>query len=307
MVVVSPENSRLIMRYDKVLKSAQGMAIYGDNAFILHHTGVCAVYDLITKDAKCVTSFKLGSYNDGTPSNEYINHSNQCMFSDIRLNDNSIPLLYVTTGNHFGEDEDGYFYRCAVENIVLTKDSDGHVVGTSSLVQTISYKNGGIEDTQYESPCFGCPAWFVDSKKGYLYIFSARYRTTAEFLPYYEQNRYIITKFKLPDPTQSKFVLLHARDIIDQFVTPFDILFTQGGTLKDDKIYYTFGLGNDQYPLGMRVFDLKNRCICQEYDLSKSSFGNEEIECCGFYQGELLCNTNAPIGGIFSLGKLYVV
>lgn len=306
MIYVSPEQSPLVMRYQKVLRSAQGMAIWGDLAFVLHHTGYCAVYDLESRCETCLTQFPLGSYNDGVPSAEYTNHSNQCMFSGTCLDGNPIPLLYVTAGNHFGEDENGYYYRCAVENIVLNRDEEGNVSGSSTLIQTISYKNDGIEDTPFESPCFGCPAWFADSEKGYLYIFSARYRTTAEFLPFYEKNRYIITKFKLPSPTESSFVLLHPKDILDQFLTPFDILFTQGGTLKDDKIYYTFGLGNEQYPLGMRVFDLKNKCICQEYDLTGSSFGAEEIECCAFYKGELLCNTNAPVGGIYSLGSLHI-
>ena len=167
MIYVSPEQSPLVMRYQKVLRSAQGMAIWGDLAFVLHHTGYCAVYDLESRCETCLTQFPLGSYNDGVPSAEYTNHSNQCMFSGTCLDGNPIPLLYVTAGNHFGEDENGYYYRCAVENIVLNRDEEGNVSGSSTLIQTISYKNDGIEDTPFESPCFGCPAWFADSEKDY--------------------------------------------------------------------------------------------------------------------------------------------
>lgn len=39
MIYVTPEQSPLVMRYQKVLRSAQGMAIWGDLAFVLHHTG----------------------------------------------------------------------------------------------------------------------------------------------------------------------------------------------------------------------------------------------------------------------------
>lgn len=298
-----PQNAYLYMRYNKVLPSAQGMAIYGNLAFILHHTGVCAVYDLKTKESKCIVSFPLGSYNDGAEGEEYINHSNQCMFSDVFLDGNDIPLLYVTTGNRGGGDEDGYYYRCAVENIKLERNREGKIVSASSeLIQTVSYINCGIEDTKWETPCWGCPAWFVDNEKKCMYMFSARYRTTDEFLQYREINRYIITKFPLPDINGAKFVKLTAADILDQFTAPFDILFTQGGMICGNKLFYTFGLGDSRYPIGLRAYDLDRKCLCAQMDLSSSVLGREEIESSSFYNGELLCNTNAEPGGIFSLG-----
>lgn len=304
MMEFDTDNVKLIMRYKKILPSAQGMAIYGDSAFILHHTGECAIYNLKTKDPKPEVRFRLGSWNSGTPNEKYINHANQCMFSSRHLNGNPLPLLYVTTGNAGGGDENGYYYRCAVENINVERDStDKAVWAKSERIQTISYRNDGIERVNWETPCWGCPAWFVDSENGSLYMFSARYRTTEAFLQYYDRNSYIITRFPLPDAADGGLVILTAKDIEDQFLAPFNILFTQGGMICRDKLFYTFGLGDAHYPIGLRVYDLKERCQAAAIDLSTSAMGAEEIESCSFYHGELLCNTNAETGGIFSLGR----
>lgn len=293
------ENSRLYMSFSKTLSSAQGMAIYGNEAFVLYHTGVCSVYDLITRSEIPIASFRLASYNEGFPTSQYINHANQSMFSNKYYRKNKIPLLYITTGNDGGEDEDGFFYRCAVENVIKENDKTGNITFTSELLQIISYKNIGIENTKWEAPCWGAPAFFVDSEKDLLYIFSARYRTTKAFSEFYSKNAYIITKFRLPDVDGEKNVILTASDIIDQFTASFDIPFTQGGTLYRDKIYYTFGFGNDDYPVGIRIYDLDSKCLKERIDLSHSVFANEEIECCAFYKSNLLCNTNS--------GNIYVI
>lgn len=303
---ISASNCHLYMKYNKILPSAQGMAIYGNMAFVLYHTGVCAVYDLVSRKTDAAAVFKLGSYNEGVPSKEHLNHGNQCMFSDVHYGNNPLPLLYVTTGNGAGEDENGEYYRCCVENITIKRTNCGQIMSASSeTVQVISYKSSdAAENMQWEKVCWGCPAWFVDSSTDSVYIFSSKYRTTKEFLKYYKLNRYIVTRFSMPDPTGNRFVTLGPADIEDQFSLPFDILFTQGGTLKDNKIYYTFGLGTETYHLGLRVIDLKNKCLSAGMDLSRSVFSHEEIECCAFYRGELLCNTNSEIGSIYSLGKM---
>ena len=301
----SGSSAKLFMRYEKSFPSAQGMAIHEDLAFILYHTGYCAVCDLETRSGSPLAVFPLGSANEGVPSPAYINHANQCMFSTLHYQGNPLPLLYVTTGNMGGGDENGFYYRCAVENILLKKDGTGRCTGAESrLVQTISYSNENLEKTGWLSPCWGCPAWFVDSEKGRIYLFSAKYRTTRDYLQFREDNRYIITEFIMPQPEEGTFVRLTAADIIDQFTAPFDILFTQGGTLAGGKIYYTFGFGDTQYPNGLRVYDLAERRLCAEMDLSGSVLGREEIECCAFYKGSLLCNTNAENAGIYDLGRI---
>lgn len=288
------EKCSLYMRFEKKLPSAQGMGIYGDHAFILYHTGMCGVYNLKTRCPEPEAFFPLGSYNPGTPSPDHANHANQCMFDELCIGENPIPLLYVTAGSGTGRDEDGYFYRCAVEEIV----KEGETYSARTL-QVISFLPDGLEETPYESPCWGCPAFYVDRKASALYILSARFRTTKAYLAYRERNAYVITRFRLPQLEEGAFVRLTAKDIREQFTAPFDVLFTQGGTLRNRKIYHTFGAPAGGYPLAMRVYDLEEKRLCAGLDLEDSAMGREEIECCAFYGDKLLCNTND--GGLYVL------
>ena len=274
--------------------SVQGFAVYGQYGYILYDTGVCSVYDLENRNNIPLGTFHLGSYSAD-------NHANQAMFSGDFYGGNTIPLLYVTTGSS-SIDEKGNLGKCSVENIKKTAGASGNPEFTSETVQTILYNNTGIENTNWETPGWGAPASFVDSENGWYYLFSARYRTTKEYEQYYDQNAYIITKFKLPEIKQKgETVTLKPSDIVDQFTTEFNIYFTQGGTLYINRIYYTFGAGKAKYPNAIRVFNLETKSIEAEIDLSKSIFSGEEIECCAIYNGSLLCNTNENPIGIYEI------
>lgn len=74
-------------------------------------------------------------------------------------------MLYVTTGTGIGCDADGFFYRCAAENIVCKEAGETFRYEAETL-QFISYRPDGIEKTPWEAPCWGCPAFFVDTEKG---------------------------------------------------------------------------------------------------------------------------------------------
>ena len=279
--------SALYMRCHKPLPNAQGMAVWEDRAFILYDTGVCGVFDSKTRNPRPVSVFPLGSYNAGKPTRDYLNHANSCMFSKIHLDGNPIPLLYVTIGTGTGTDEDGYFYRCSVENVV--ERSDGSYFART--VQTICYRPEGPLPQGAEPPCWGSPCFLVDNDEGVLYLFSARYRTKRGCVPQGQQNAYIITKFSLPDPAKGGLIHLENEDILDQFTVASDVLFTQGGTIDNGKLYYTFGYPKGGYPLHILAFDLKEKCLCAYVDNLTEAFGQEEIECCDFYRGQLLCNT----------------
>ena len=298
---------RLHMRFDKPLGSAQGMAVWNDLAFQLFHTGQCAVFDLRSGDARPLAYFPLGSANAGDPANEYTNHANQCMFSNVHRSGNPLPLLYVTIGNGIGADGDGYYYRCAVEDIRLEYDGNGKVAGgRGEWIQTISYKDGPMEGGAFIKPCWGCPAWFVDNQKKAVYMFSARYRTTPAYKEYYPVNEYIVTRFPLPDPLAGGMVVFGPQDIVDQFTAPFDIPFTQGGMIAGNKLFYTFGAGDEERPDGIRIFDLDKKCLIAKADLHETVMGPEELESCSFWGRELICNTNAkPQGGFYSLGTAF--
>lgn len=298
-IYIDGKGSSLYMHFEKVLRSAQGMDIWGDRAFILYDTGVCAVYNLETRDGKVLAQFPLGSYNDGTPTKDYLNHANSCMFSDIHYQGNPIPLLYVTIGTGIGTDEDGFFYRCAVENIVAETDEQGNEHYTAQTLQVISYQPEGIEDVAFDAPCWGCPAFFMDPEEKVMYIFSAKYRTKRECVPESEENAYIITKFRLPNLDEGAMVHLTPQDILDQFSVESDVLFTQGGALRDKKIFYTYGCPKHGYPVAILVFDLEKKALIAQVGNLDEAFNMEEIECCGFYKGKFLCNTSD--GSIFEI------
>jgi len=153
--------------------SYQGLAVHKDIAFASFHTGICAAYDLISKNPAPIGVFKFGSYQKNEPDKRYANHANQGMFtSRYYTESDEFPLLYVTAGNSGESDELGYIGRCTVERI-----SRREGVFTSECVQTIVYNNEGIEATGWQTPGWGWFAHFADTDRGYYYTFSARFRS----------------------------------------------------------------------------------------------------------------------------------
>ena len=92
---------------------------------------------------------------------------------------------------------------------------------------------------------------------------------------------------------------LTARDIRDQFSVESDIPFTQGGQMTDGILYYTFGCPKADYPVHVMAFDLRKKCLLWQAGNMDEAFQGEEIECCDWYQGQLLCNTNG--GSLYAL------
>lgn len=285
IVKMDESRCRKYMSFYKFRRSAQGMAIYGDRAFILYDMGMCGVYDLASKSEQPLAQFPLGSYNEGTPTRDYLNHANSCIFSDIHRNGNPIPLLYVTIGTGTGYDDDGFYYRCAVEDIRQEPDGSYH----AETVQIIAYHPAGQLPQGTEQPCFGCPCIMIDNDERCLYMFGARHRTKREYLPEDGINTYIITKFPLPDPEKGGLVRLTPEDMQKQFTVRSRVMFTQGGGIANHKLYYTFGCPKIDYPLHLMQFDLEKECLMTQLD--ELPFNGEEVECCDFYNGKLLCNT----------------
>lgn len=299
--VIEHDGSRtqLYMRFHKQLPSAQGMAIHDERAYVLYDSGWCAVHDLNDRNPEPLDFFPLGSMNEGTPCTEYRNHSNQAMFGSLHHENNPIPLLYVTAGAGIGTDEDGFYYRCAVENIVKTTDENGVEHHRAQTLQTICYQPDGIEHTAFVPPCWGCPAFFPDTENGFLYIFSARYRTKRGCVPEGENNAMIITQFPLPKLSDGAMVHLQPKDILDQFVVESNTAFTQGGLLAGDLLIYTFGCPKHGYPDEIMVFDVREKKLAAHIRNLDEALHGEELESCAVYSGNLMLNTCE--GGIYTL------
>lgn len=268
-------------------QSVQGFSVYEKYGVVLFHTGIAAVYDLEAKKSAPLGAFRLGSYDAGCDK-RYINHANDCVFGQ-KIEGERFPLLYVTAGNSGETDEKGFISYCAVEQFY---EKNGEF--SAKTVQRIYYKNDGIESTLFETPGWGWPAYLPDGENGFLYLFSARQRTRKGFSG--ADNRYIVTKFRLPDPGRGD-VTLCPKDIIDQFLLPFDVYFTQGGTIYKNILWYTFGCGNAEHPNALRAVDLERKEFVLSEDLSDTQFLDDEVECCGFFSGRLLINTQS--------GKIY--
>ena len=301
---VSSAGSRLYMKFRKPLTSAQGIACWDDRAFMLYDTGVCAVYDLKSKNSRPLDVFPLGSYNCGKPSADFRNHANACEFSHQHWQDNPIPLLYLDAGAGIGADEDGYFYRIKVENITRTVDEAGDESYQGKVLQTVVVKPEGDPARGFRDPGWGCPCHVLDAEGGFLYAVTARFRTTRAGLREGEKNALIITKYAVPEVVEGTTVQLTGKDILDQWELEDDTLFTQSGIYHEGKIYYFFGCAIHDYPNHVMVIDLRNRRIEKRLDDDLGIFGLDEFECGIMWNGMLLVNANevgSPDGNLYAI------
>lgn len=211
------------------------------------------------------------------------------------------------------------------------KDSNIDMDGNSTLLNmwnaetgTFPYVSGNGYDASlgYEKVGWGWPASFVDSDpteetEGKFYLFSARFRTTEVYEgyntalygldSYYEDNAYIITEFNLPELPKSTsaedgygaIVTLYPKDITDQFTTEYNMHFTQGGTMKQGRIYYSYGnkCTTEWTHNGIQVFDVVEQRLVSTVKLCDSvcALGAEaigdpaqEVEALSFWGDTLL-------------------
>lgn len=247
-------------------KSAQGMAIYGDNAYLLNNEGTCRIYNLKNKEVRAALS--LGSAGKH-------NHANCASFGvEHYAGNKKLPVMYVaecTSPN----------YRCFVENI-----EDGR----AELVQTIQYvADGKAQIVQ---------TWVVDRKKKHIY--AIRRQKMGKAKPYTELHE--ITKFKLPRLSRGAEVKLTSEDMEDCFLVYFPNVL-QGATIRGRYLYLPVGFQNMKVkkPEGDRalvVIDLKKKKIAKTIDLTNLT--EDEPEDADFYKKELMLYCGQS-GGIYVL------
>lgn len=263
--------------------SIQGMAITGEGHLIQGGDGgQCRIYDLNLPGDTPVAEFLFASASKD-------NHANALSLGG-HYQGGTYPLIYLSGGQPANA-----IMECHVENIVTT--DAGY---RAERVQCIRLAQEFVWDMNPASQSktadgfykiWGAPTWLVDAKEKCLYTFSAIFRTTAPYAKHRTENRYIVTKLRLPDPAEGD-VTLTRRDVLDQIVYDFDVFITQSGCVADGKIYYAFGYGRPRGQVGeshIRVYDLKTREIVHRIDLADEI--PEELENVAFWNGELYTTT----------------
>ncbi len=273
-----------IRQYMKQIKlhkvPQQGMDITKNRIFVLHDGGSCHVYDL--KSKKVLASFDLASKRKG-------NHCNTGNFGIEKVKGASYPVMYISLGKPGDVDE----FVCLVESFTEKKGKF-----SSEVVQRIKMDQSLFESKGLK-PIWGCPNWVVDKERKHLWAFSAVKRTIFSVTGPFDSNKYLAVKYRLPKLSEGKEVVLTADDVLDEAIMDFDAYATQGGTMKDGKIYYAFGFGkkHTESPSQLRIYDTDNRCILQRFDITEEV--PEEPEDVSVYKGKIYLNTNSD--------KIYII
>ena len=160
--VKNVESKNLIPKV-RYKREQQGLEIYKDLIFSIEDGGHVNVYDFKTADPKPIAMFELGSSHKD-------NHANNASFGIETKKGASFPLMYISVGKPGNEID----LTCFVESI--TKKGKKF---SSELVQKIILDIEGWDKAGYV-PMFGAPSWMVDQKRGELWVFSARKRTTPK-------------------------------------------------------------------------------------------------------------------------------
>lgn len=216
-------------------KSAQGMAIWKDRAYLFSDGGHCRVIDLNTGLKTC--EFDLASSNKKP-------HINNACFG-IEVEDSmSEPVIYISETNNP--------HRCYVESLNGNKPV---------LVQTIDAKiNGKV---------VGNNNWIVDREKGELYGIDRKW---GQFLDDQGNVKNIITRYRLPKLSEGEYITLTEKDVIDKFEIVF-ANGMQDAKIRKGILYIVAGLdelstAKKDSNRSLIIVDLKKKRIIKKMDLT---------------------------------------
>lgn len=233
-------------------KSAQGMAIWGDEAFLFNDGGGCRVLDL--KTGEVTREFLLASAGKKT-------HVNAACFGRDWADGGGCPVIYISEYNVPS--------RCFVECINDT---------SSTLLQTIeAQENGKAVFVQ---------SWIVDNKGKCLYAIARQSPPKGERNTPYVR----ISKYRLPALSEGKNVILSEVDRLDSFIVEF-ANGTQGGKIKGKYLYIVSGLqemsrGQFNAERAVQIVDLEKRKLVKTIDLTYIT--TNEPEDMDFYQNKMM-------------------
>ena len=246
-------------------RPAQGMAIWGDYAYLMSHGGRCRVYNLKTQ--KVEREFMLASADT-------TNHVNNACFGKERVNDSDMPVIYISECH-------GRF-RCFVENIGRSK---------SSLVQTIELRKENGKPK-------GVLDWVVDTEHGFIYTLTR----DAKDLKDKGIARNTISKYRLPKLNEGKKVVIQIKDSLESFDVIFPNVI-QGAKIRNGLLYIATGYqetasARKDAKRAIQVIDLRNKKLLKSIDLTCVTMNEpEDID---FYGSQCLlyCGQN---GGLYEV------
>ena len=252
-------------------QSYQGMAIYGDYLVSLQNTGQATIYRFQNDKLQPVRQFPLASHTAE-------NHANVAFFGTERYHkSDQFPLLYVSQCSK-------QLYRgmkdvCFVERISLT--------GEPQLVQTIV-----LDDPD---GLFGYALqWMIDAKHNRL----IGYGNTIENMG--NGNRWRTMVFPMPKLSDGPIVHLNPRNALDNYcIQDLDPRFPsnhigQGACIKGDQMFIPVGVGTEQQPSILYVWNLKKKQLDRIHNFQQQV--PHEFEDCKPYRRSLIMQTNG--GGV---------
>jgi hypothetical protein len=249
----------------------QGMAIHGDYLVSLQNTGQATIYRMHDNKLQMLRQFPLASHTAE-------NHANVAFFGTERYHKSDMfPLLYVSQCSK--QRYKGMKDVCFVERISLT--------GEPQLVQTIV-----LDDPD---GLFGYALqWMIDTKHNQL----IGYGNTIENMG--KGNRWRTMVFPMPKLSDGPIVHLNPRNALENYcIQDFDPRFPsnhigQGACIKGDQMFIPVGLGTEQQPSILYVWNLKTKKLDGIHNFQQQV--PHEFEDCERYHRSLIMQTNG--GGV---------
>lgn len=270
--------SRCLGKLQGVPKQAyQGIDTWGDYAVSLQNTGYATIYKLHDGSFSRLSQFPLGSYSK-------YNHANVASFThQLYAPGDPFPLLLVS--QCYKTPVDGKKDLIYVERIASDMKS-------SQLVATINFV-----DTSHL--CGYAVQWVADNANNMLYGFA---NTVSNLDPL---NQHRIIKFRLPKLTglePGAEIKLTEADMLENYLVEATYPYYykqigQGLLVKDGLLYMPVGLGTQEHPSILYVWDLTRHVMRNAIDMSRATRG--ELEDCALHDGKLLMQTQ---GELYEIG-----
>lgn len=223
----------IVGTYNK--KSAQGMAIWDNYAYLFNDGGHCRVIDL--ESGVTIREFDLAC-------SEMNPHINNASFGKEKTADSELPFVYVS--------ETDKPHRCFVENISGDQPT---------LVQIIEAKEKGKLYPNHN--------WVVDRDSNYLYGINRRWH---DYLDEEGNVKNYVTKYNLPQINEGKFITLSEKDVVDRFEVIFASVM-QDAVIKGCMMYILTGYhemahGKKGAKRALIIIDLEKKKIDKYIDLT---------------------------------------